>query len=227
MSLYIVATPIGNLDDISSRALDTLKTVDLILCEDTRVTKKLLFHYGIEKQTKSFHQHSTHQRSKEIVDLLKQGMSMALVSDAGTPGISDPGGLLIERLVQEAPEISIIPIPGPCALISALSISGFPTDQFIFLGFPPHKKGRQKFFDRLCTIDSTVVFYESKHRIEKTLLSLGERMPERHMMLCRELTKHYEHVYRGTVLQVTELLKTDSIKGEFVVVLSSTRRKLL
>ena len=138
MSLYIVATPIGNLDDISSRALDTLKTVDLILCEDTRVTKKLLFHYGIEKPTKSFHQHSTHQRSKEIVDLLKQGMSMALVSDAGTPGISDPGGLLIERLVQEAPEISIIPIPGPCALISALSISGFPTDQFIFLGFSPH-----------------------------------------------------------------------------------------
>ena len=113
MSFYIVATPIGNLDDLSSRALETLKTVDLILCEDTRVTKKLLFRYGIEKPTKSFHQHSTHQRSKEIVDLLKQGTSIALVSDAGTPGISDPGGILIEQLVREAPEIPIIPIPGP------------------------------------------------------------------------------------------------------------------
>src|SRR3990167_6860889 len=225
-TLYIVATPIGNLEDISLRVLRILKEVDMIVCEDTRVTKKLLERYDIKTPTLSYFQHSGAAKTEQIIELLESGKNLAYVSDAGTPGISDPGGKLVEAVVERfGNEVKIVSVPGPSALIAALSISGFPADEFIFLGFPPHKKGRERFFDRLCELSSTVVFYESTHRIEKTLQALAERLPDRLMVLCRELTKHYEHVYRGTPIQVTEQLKADSIKGEFVLVLSSIRRK--
>lgn len=222
-TLYIVATPIGNLEDVSCRAERILREVDLILCEDTRVTKKLLNHFGIATQTISFHTHSAISRTREIIDGLAAGKNMALVSDAGTPGINDPGGRLIEEVVRQCGEaVSIVPIPGPSAVIAALSISGFPTDSFQYLGFPPHKKGREKFFRAVAAAECTTVFLESPYRILKALESLETLMPERHMMIGRELTKMFESVYRGTPSEVTAALKSDTVKGEFVVVV---RRK--
>ncbi len=221
MKLFIIATPIGNLSDVSERMLETLRSVDLILCEDTRVTSKLLASYEIKKPLQSYHQHSDKKKIDKILDELAEGKSVALVTDAGTPGISDPGGVLVaEALRRFEDEVEIIPIPGPSALTAALSISGFPADEFIFLGFPPHKKGRKKFFDRLHEIKSTVVLYESTHRIEKTLNELSERLESRKIVLCRELTKLHETIYRGTSSQVTDKLKSGSIKGEFVIVIS-------
>ncbi|KKQ38951.1 MAG: Ribosomal RNA small subunit methyltransferase I, partial [Candidatus Moranbacteria bacterium GW2011_GWF2_37_7] len=170
MKLYIVATPIGNLEDISFRAIRILNEVDLVLCEDTRVTKILLERYEIKKPILSYHQHSKLQKIDYIINLLKEGKNLALVSDAGTPGISDPGQRLIGKVLEElGGEIKIEPIPGPNAAIAALSISGFDTDEFLFLGFPPHKKGRQTFFVNILEESQkrTVVFYESTHRIIK------------------------------------------------------------
>ncbi|KKQ58884.1 MAG: Ribosomal RNA small subunit methyltransferase I [Parcubacteria group bacterium GW2011_GWC1_38_17] len=172
MKLYIVATPIGNLEDISFRAIRILNEVDLVLCEDTRVTKILLERYEIKKPILSYHQHSKLQKIDYIINLLKEGKNLALVSDAGTPGISDPGQRLIGKVLEElGGEIKIEPIPGPNAAIAALSISGFDTDEFLFLGFPPHKKGRQTFFVNILEESQkrTVVFYESTHRIIKAL----------------------------------------------------------
>lgn len=219
--LYIVATPIGNLSDASDRMKQTLSSVDAILCEDTRVTSKLLAAFGIKKTLIAYHQHSDDRRTREIVERLRQGESLALVTDAGTPGISDPGGKLVEEVLHALPETTIVPIPGPNAAITALSICGFPTDAFVFLGFPPHKNGRGAFFRRLATIESVVVFYESTHRIMKCLEEL-EGIKERKIVVCRELTKLHETIYRGTVAEVTEQLKSGSIKGEFVVVLGPT-----
>lgn len=220
MSLFVVATPIGNLSDLTKRAIETLANVDVILCEDTRVTLKLLSHLGIHKPLLSFHQHSDPKRTHEILERLAEGKQIALVTDAGTPNISDPGGQLIAAVVERfGSSLPIIPIPGPSALIAALSISGFPADEFIFLGFPPHKKGRKTFFDHLATLTSTVVLYESTHRIEKTLGELETRVGERPIVLCRELTKLHETTYRGTVPEVTKELAAGSIKGEFVVIL--------
>lgn len=217
--LYIVATPIGNLKDISERALETLCLVDVILCEDTRVTKKLLSVYGIQKETWSFHQYSSGGEMQRILGALKEGKSMALVTDAGTPAISDPGSFLVQLVVEQlGSTVPIIPIPGSSAAIAALSISGFPTDEFLFLGFPPHKKGRQTFFERVAATESTAVFYESCHRIEKCLDSLQKSIPTRPIVLCRELTKLYETIYRGTPVEVTAELQTGSMKGEFVIV---------
>lgn len=221
MKLFIVATPIGNLSDISERTLETLREVDLILCEDTRVTSKLLSAYDIKKPLESFHQHSDAKKVSKVLDHLETGKNLALVTDAGTPGISDPGGVLVAEAVKQfGDKITIIPIPGPSAITTALSIAGFPADEFVFLGFPPHKKGRQKFFDRLNEIKSTIVFYESTHRIEKTLGELESRVGDRTMMLGRELTKLHESIYRGTVSEVTAKLKSDSMKGEFVIVIA-------
>ncbi len=217
--LYVVATPIGNLNDASPRLKEVLVTVDAILCEDTRVTSKLLAVFGIQKTLVAYHQHSDDRRVKEILERLAKGESLALVTDAGTPGISDPGGRLIQLIVEQLGDsVQIVPIPGPSACIAALSISGFPTDSFVFLGFPPHKKGRQTYFKRVAEADDTVVFYESTHRIEKTLAELGALIGDRQLVVCRELTKMYETTYRGTAAEVTEKLKTGSIKGEFVVV---------
>lgn len=216
--LYIVATPIGNLGDITLRALETLKTVDFILCEDTRVTKNLLNHYEINKQMISYHQHTEERKVKEIIGLLEEGKNLALVSDAGTPGISDPGNMLIKSLVRSL-QAEIVPIPGASAVVSALSISGFPTDKFIFMGFPPHKNKRQKFFKEAAAAEYTVVFYESGHRIKKCLQELKENLDaKRGLVVCRELTKKFETIYRGTIDQIIEQMQDE--RGEFVVVVN-------
>lgn len=223
-TLYVVATPIGNLGDISERAKVTLASVDLILCEDTRVTYKLLQAFEIKTPTLSFHQHSGEIKIQAIIARLKEGENIALVTDAGTPGISDPGGKLVEAVVKDlGQEALITPIPGASAVVSALSISGFPTDRFVFLGFPPHKKGRNTFFKQLAEKKETLAFYESTHRIMKALDQLVEVIPDRNIVVCRELTKLYESIYRGTPEFVTEQLKSSSIKGEFVIVIAPTK----
>ena len=222
--LYIVATPIGNLGDISARALEVLREVDVIVCEDTRVTGKLLKRYEISKPTKSLHQHTSELRFRSITDLLVEGKDLAYVSDAGTPNISDPGGLLVATIAGMPEDIEIIPIPGASACITALSVSGFPADRFIFLGFPPHKKGRQTFFKELNDIKHTIVFYESTHRILKALASLEEFVPNRNIVVCRELTKMHESIYRGQPGEVTKQLEADSIKGEFVIVIGPKKK---
>lgn len=229
MNLYIVATPIGNLQDMSERAEATLASVHAILCEDTRVTKTLVdtvlkkVHHGEKLSTPillSYHQHSGLAALKRVIALLEQGHDLALVTDAGTPAISDPGGLLVLALVKHFGDtLKVVPIPGPSAVTTALSVAGMSADKFVFLGFPPNKKGRKKFFDGIKDFNLTVVFYESTHRVLKTMEELGLRFPNRNIVVCRELTKLHETIYRGTAAQVTEQLKSTSIKGEFVIVL--------
>jgi 16S rRNA (cytidine1402-2'-O)-methyltransferase len=218
--IYIVATPIGNLGDITLRALETLKSVDTILCEDTRVTKNLLEHYDIHKTLSSYHQHTDTKKIKEIISWLEEGKNLALVTDAGTPGISDPGGILISQIVNFSQFVEIIPIPGASAMISALSIFGFPTDRFVFMGFPPHKNKRQKYFKEVATTESVVVFYESGHRIKKCLTELKEFLhSKRKLMVCRELTKKFETIYRGTIEEVSAAMQDE--RGEFVIVINA------
>lgn len=215
-TLFVVATPIGNLSDITERSKEVLRTVDQILCEDTRVTRKLLTFFEIKTPTRSYHQHSSEKDTEEILSLLIDGQNLALVTDAGTPGISDPGGRLVEHCHQQG--ITVSPIPGPSAIIAALSIAGFPAEKFTFLGFPPHKKKRQKYLDNLVSIDHTTVLYESNHRIEKLLGELSEKLdPEQQLCVCRELTKKFESVYRGTISQILSM--NIPTKGEFVVVI--------
>lgn len=221
-NLYIVATPIGNLADMTFRAVETLKSVDLVLCEDTRVAKKLLDHFAIEKTTESYHQHSTLKKTGHIADLLREGKNLALVSDAGTPGISDPGNQLIESLIQVfGTEIKIIPIPGPSAVAAALSICGFGSDRFIFAGFPPAKNKRKKFFEEALAYSFTTVFFESTYRIIRTLEDIEALEPDksRRIAICRELTKQFETIYRGTVGEALNNLKKGITKGEFVIVI--------
>lgn len=215
-TLFIVATPIGNLADMSTRAVTILSNVDLILAEDTRVTRTLLEHYNIKKELLSYHQHSNRGVIDKVIGLLKDEKSVALVSDAGTPGINDPGNFLIQEILEEIPELKITPIPGPNAAVAGLSISGFPTDKFSFLGFPPHKKGRQTFFRNIEDMEHTVVMYESKHRIIKALEQLAPL--ERPLVVCRELTKQFETIYRGTAEEVLMKLTDKNLLGEFVVV---------
>ncbi len=217
--LYIIATPIGNLEDITLRALRILKEVDLVLCEDTRQTRKLLDKYEIKTRTLSYHQHSKLARVEEIINLLREGKNLALVSDAGTPAISDPGGKLVEEVLRAfGDETQIIPVPGASAVAAAASISGFPTDKFLFLGFPPHKHGRAAFFKKISDMEETVIFYESTHRILKSLEELRGVAGARQIAVCRELTKMFETIYRGKTSEVLEKLKADTTKGEFVVV---------
>lgn len=212
--LYIVATPIGNLKDITLRALETLKSVDVVFCEDTRETKKLLNHYQIEKRLLSLHQHSSEEK---IESLLKQFNDIAYVTDAGTPGISDPGNKIVRAAVELG--ISVSPIPGVCALAGALSISGLPTDRFSFLGFLPHKS-RNKIYGQIRDSKVTVCFYESPHRIERTLNDLKDYFgAERQVVVCRELTKKFETIYRGDINAVGAAVK-ENIKGEFVVIIA-------
>jgi 16S rRNA (cytidine1402-2'-O)-methyltransferase len=221
-NFYIVSTPIGNLEDISKRALRTLKEVDLILCEDTRVTKKLLNHFDIKTPTSSYHQHSKLKKINFIIEKIKEEKNLALVSDAGTPGISDPGNKLIEEVVEEfADSVKIIPIPGPSALISALSISGLRVQKFTFLGFPPAKRKRKKFFEEVVGSKYPVVFYESPHRIIRTLEELEAINNKLDVFLCRELTKIFETTYRGNIAKVLEKLKKEKPKGEFVVIIKN------
>jgi len=217
--LYIVATPIGNLEDISKRALRILSEVDLILCEDTRVTQKLLARYEIKTRTMSYHQHTEIKKTEEIIRLLGEGKNIALVSDAGTPGISDPGNRLIEQLTRYSiGQLITIPIPGPSALTAAASISGFPMDRFVFLGFPPVKKKRKKFFEEAISSEYPVILYESPYRIIKTLKEIG-LLTERRIVVCRELTKKFETVYRGQAKDILNELAKEEIRGEFVVML--------
>jgi len=216
--LYIIATPIGNLEDVTKRALRILSEADLILCEDTRVTKKLLDHYQIKTPTLSYHQHSKIQKIDYIVDLLKEGKKLALVSDAGTPGISDPGNKLIEEIIGLGVASDIVPLPGPSAATTAASISGFSMDRFLFLGFPPTKNKRKKFFEQIVNSKYPVIFYESPYKIIKTLTELSARL-NRKIVVCRELTKKFETIYRGQIRQVIEQIKKGAIKGEFVVLI--------
>ena len=220
--LSIVATPIGNLGDITLRALEILKSADIILCEDTRVTKKLLSYYEITTPTMSYHQHSDEKKISEILSLLADGKHLALVTDAGTPGISDPGNKLIADIHTQMPDVSTVPIPGPSAVIAALSISGFPTDKFIFMGFPPHKKGRETFFREVAEAKYTVALYESNHRILKAISQLEKVLDaKREVVICRELTKKFETVYRGSMAEVSKMEMSE--KGEFVVVVRGSR----
>lgn len=216
--LYIVATPIGNLKDITLRALETLKEVDLILAEDTRVTRKILERYEVKKELQSYHQHSSPEKINYILDLLNEGKKIALVSDSGTPGISDPGNLLIRRIVENLKDIKITPIPGPSALAAAASISDFPMDKFLFLGFPPTKKKRVKFFEEAAKSKFPVIIYESTHRILKTIAGLREASENFDVIVCRELTKKFETIIRGKVGEVESILKKTETRGEFVLI---------
>ena len=220
MPLFIIATPIGNLGDVSPRALETLKKVDVLLCEDTRVSAKLLARYDIRVPLQSYREEVHRQRIGEIIALLAEGKQVGLVSDAGTPGVSAPGSWLIRDILAAAPDTEIVPIPGPSAAIAALSVCGFPGDEFVFLGFPPHKKGRAAFLKAAMEEPRTAVLYESTHRIEKALEALAEIDPARPLVVCRELTKMHETVYRGTAGQVLEKIRATSAKGEFVIVIS-------
>ncbi len=220
--LFIVATPIGNLQDMTARALETLRSVDCILCEDTRVTINLLNHFEIKTPTMSYHHHSEMTKMLEIREMLESGKNIALVTDAGTPGISDPGNILIEFLTSSDTNsvIEVVPIPGVSALTAALSISGFPTDKVLFFGFPPHKTKRQLYFKNVAESPYTVVFFESNHRIKKAIASLCEFLPrERKVMIVRELTKKFETVYRGTIADIAKLHISE--KGEFVIVINA------
>ncbi|MBI2003397.1 MAG: 16S rRNA (cytidine(1402)-2'-O)-methyltransferase [Parcubacteria group bacterium] len=228
-TLYIVATPIGNLKDLTLRALEIFKEVDFILAEDTRETVKLLNFYTIKKPLISYFQHSKLSRVEKILELLEQGKNLALVSDAGTPGLNDPGGKLIEEVVKKFDgSVQIIPIPGPNAASAALSVSGFNADKFLFLGYPPHKKGRRKFFTEIAGSKHPVVFYESVHRILRTLNELDEVLssfakasedaPERKVVVCRELTKKFETIYRGKIEEIIPQIEKQKL-GEFVVII--------
>jgi 16S rRNA (cytidine1402-2'-O)-methyltransferase len=228
-TLYVVATPIGNLEDITLRAVRILGEVDAILCEDTRVTAKLLQKYGIQKILISYHSHSKLAKVEKIFEMLEEGKNLALVSDAGTPCISDPGVMLVQKVREHfdpvlpngrgASEVKIVTIPGPSAVISALAGSGLPSSEFLFLGFLPHKKGRETLFKEIAVSERTVAFYESPHRILKSLESLQKFAPEKKIVIARELTKIYEEFIFGTA---TELLAhfemhKDTVRGEFVV----------
>lgn len=216
--LYVVATPIGNLGDITLRALETLKSVDLIAAEDTRHTKKLLLHYGIQTPLVSFHQHSGAGRIEQLVRRLLQGESIALVTDAGTPGISDPGGALVEA--AHAAGVRVAPIPGASALTALLSVSGLPAHRFRFEGFPPRKAGaRQRFFESLRDADAPIVFFESPHRLPATLQTAYDALGDCTVVVGRELTKQFEEVFRGTLSEAVAHWQATAPRGEFVIAL--------
>lgn len=221
--LYIVPTPIGNLDDITLRAVNVLRDVDFILAEDTRTTSFLLKHLGIEKKLYSHHKFNEHATVKMVAESIAAGRNAALVSDAGTPGISDPGFLLVRTCVEAGIEVETL--PGATALIPALVQSGFPCDRFCFEGFLPQKKGRAKQLQSLAAEERTMIFYESPYRVVKCLEQFAEVFgPERRVSVSRELTKKFEQTVRGTVAEVLEHFRTTDPKGEFVIVLAGKRK---
>jgi 16S rRNA (cytidine1402-2'-O)-methyltransferase len=222
--LYIVSTPIGNLEDITLRALRILKEVDLVAAEDTRHTSHLLKHYDIHTPLTSYFEGNELKKKEFILSKLKHGDRIALVSDAGTPGISDPGFRLIQLAIEN--QIPVVPIPGPSALISALSIAGLPTDAFLFKGFLPHKsKKRQDLLKQLKEVRETLIFYESPHRLAETLKDILETLGDREMVLTRELTKVYEEVLRGRVSQIRSQIGERKLKGEITLVIEGKTRK--
>jgi 16S rRNA (cytidine1402-2'-O)-methyltransferase len=221
--LYIIPTPIGNLKDITLRALETLQEVDVILAEDTRQTSKLLKHYNIDKKLIAHHQHNEHQKIERVIDEIKSGVVTGLVSDAGTPAISDPGFLLTRECIKNGIEVETL--PGATAFVPALVNSGFPCDKFVFEGFLPHKKGRQTRLNILKEETRTVIFYESTHRLIKTLTQLAEFFGEdRQVSVSRELTKMHEENVRGTVKEVLEYYNNNVIKGEIVIVVHGVEK---
>jgi len=215
--LFVVATPIGNLQDISFRAVETLKKVNCIFAEDTRTSKKLINHYDIDTKLYSYHDHSSEKEIARLLDILKDHKDVALISDAGTPTISDPGYSLIRQCINEG--IDVIPIPGASALTAAISASGLPSDAFTFIGFLPTKKGRQKKISSLEKLDTTLVLFESPHRLLKTLNQLKEMLGERPIVVARELTKLYEEIIRGNFETAIKYFEAKKIKGEIVIMI--------
>ncbi len=219
--LYVVATPIGNLNDITFRALETLRNADLILAEDTRVTKKLLNHYGLHKTIERYDEHVGPKVYDKVIELLGQGKTIALVSDAGTPAISDPGARLVSYVRSQLLDVKIVPVPGAAALMVALSASGFDANHFTFLGYPPSKKGRQKFFAELINIKiRPLVLYESPHRLQKTFESLsGIFGGEQEIVIARELTKIHEEIWKGSIEDAKRYFIKEKSRGEFVLII--------
>ncbi|MFH1380164.1 MAG: 16S rRNA (cytidine(1402)-2'-O)-methyltransferase [bacterium] len=222
MALFVVSTPIGNLEDITLRAVNVLKEADLIACEDTRQTNKLLHKYDIHKKLLSYHSYSSFKRTREIIDLLKNEKNVALVSDSGTPGISDPGYMLIAEALQHG--IKVQSIPGPSAVTSACACSGLPCDRFVFLGFLPRRKIRaERLLTNALALNHTVVLYESPHRIKETLAHIQRLFGgSPHLVIAREMTKIFEEIIRGTVQEVCETIANREIKGEIVVLINNT-----
>ena len=218
--VYIIATPIGNLEDITYRAVRVLQTVDFVLAEDKRVTKKLFDHYQIKTDLLFWHQHSKINDWHKVKNLLSQGKNLALVTDAGTPGLSDPGGKLIELVLKELPETEIVAVPGASAVTALISVAGIALDNFTFLGFLPHKKGRQTIICQIKESKIPVIFFESVHRITKALEQLTD-CPKQ-LIVGRELTKQFETIYRGTAAEILEILNKNKqqLKGEFVVIVN-------
>ena len=218
IKLFIVPTPIGNLKDISFRAIEILKNVDLILSEDTRVSKKLLNHYSINTPLASYHQHNEHKKTKPYVSQMLEGKKIALISDAGTPGISDPGFMLVRESLNN--DIKVECLPGPTALIPALIQSGLASDRFVFEGFLPVKKGRKSRLNEIVLEKRTVILYESPHRIIKTLSDLYGCCGNREVAVLKELSKIHESLYKGSLEEVIKTIKKSTIKGEYVIVLN-------
>ena len=219
-SLYLVSTPIGNLGDISFRAVHILKSVDLIAAEDTRVTSVLLNHYGIRNKMLPFHSYNQKRQTPHLIKILKDEKSIALVSDAGTPGISDPAYMLVQAAIEN--NIRVIPIPGATAFLAALTVSGLPINKFIFEGFLPLKKGRKSKINALVSEERTIVFYESPHRIHKTVKELYENWGNRQCVMGREITKKFEEIYRGNLSDLMSHLGEKKVKGEIVLIISGT-----
>ena len=215
--LFVVGTPIGNLKDVTLRAISTLQSVDIILAEDTRNSKKLLDAHKIKTKMISYHEHSNDKEIKKIIDLLLEGKDLALISDAGTPTISDPGYGLIRDCIKH--DIVIVPIPGVSAITAAMSVSGLPSDSFTFVGFLPQKKGRLKKIELLKNIENTVILFESPYRLEKTLNQLLEHLGNRSVVVGRELTKLYEEVIRGNLTDVIKYFSKSKVKGEIVIMI--------
>lgn len=221
-TLYLAATPIGNLEDLTLRVIRIFKEVDLVVCEDTRVTSKILAHLGVRKTLWSMHEHASESRIQQIMECLLGGGSVLYASDAGTPGVNDPGGKLVEAAF--AAGVTVVPLPGPSALTAAISVSGFPMDEFTYIGFIPHKKGRETLFREIAARTTPTVCFESPHRIEKTLEQLAKMLaPERLIFCGRELTKLHETLYRGSVDEVQKQLQATSHKGEFVLIIGPDR----
>lgn len=216
--LYVVGTPIGNLEDITFRALNTLKAVDLIACEDTRRTQKLLNHFDIRTPTISYHEHNEMTRAPELVLEMEQGSAIALVSDAGTPVLSDPGFRLVHLAIRH--KITVVPVPGPSALVAVLTAGGLPMEEFIFSGFLPAKRSaRRKSLSALRGFEKTIVFYEAPHRILDSLRDIDDVLGDREAVVAREVTKIHEEFIRGSVTEIREHLKKDPVKGELTVIL--------
>jgi 16S rRNA (cytidine1402-2'-O)-methyltransferase len=220
-TLYLVATPIGNLADISHRALQVLRDVALVACEDTRHTRKLLQHYGIDAKTVSYHEHNEQQRARELIELLKEGSDIAIVSDAGTPAISDPGFRLVRAAIDSG--ISVVPVPGPSALISALIAAGLPTDEFFFGGFlPARSSARRARLSELRAVPGTLIFYEAPHRLAASLRDAYEVLGEREAVVARELTKLHEEIRRGRLSELVEHYAQVEPRGEIVLLIDRT-----